>query len=71
MVESNNDLLNLLKLAITTLDSSNPNQLSPDSNSSIFDSGSTEFYFGPIEPVNNYDATSPTIEVQVANGSPV
>jgi hypothetical protein len=27
------------------------------------------FYFGPNAPVNNYDATAPTIEVQVANGA--
>ncbi len=27
------------------------------------------FYFGPNAPVNNYDATAPTIEVQVANGT--
>jgi hypothetical protein len=71
MVESNNDLLNLLKLAITTLDSSNPTQLLPDNNSGIVDSGLTRFYFVPNTPVNNYDATAPTIEVQVANGTPV
>jgi hypothetical protein len=29
------------------------------------------FYFGTDAPVNNYDATVPTIEVQVANGTPV
>jgi hypothetical protein len=71
MVESYNDLLNLLKLAITTLDSSNPTQLPPDNDSGIADSGSTGFYFGPDVPVSNYDGTAPTIEVQVANGTPV
>jgi hypothetical protein len=44
MVESNNDLLDLLKLAITTLDSSNPTQLPPHNNSGIADSGLTGFY---------------------------
>jgi hypothetical protein len=29
------------------------------------------FYFGPDTPVNNYDATTPTIGVQVANSTPV
>jgi hypothetical protein len=29
------------------------------------------FYFGPIAPVNNYDATAPTIEVQIATDTPV
>jgi hypothetical protein len=29
------------------------------------------FYFGLDAPVNNNDATVPTIEVQVANGTPV
>jgi hypothetical protein len=56
LVESNNNLLNLLKLAITTLDSSNPTQLPPNNNSSIADSGWTGFYFGPNAPVSNYDA---------------
>ncbi len=71
MVESNNDLINLLKLAVTTLDSSNPTQLPPDSNSGIADSGLTGFYFGPDAPVSNYDAIAPAIEAQVANGTPV
>jgi hypothetical protein len=70
MVENNN-LLNLLKLAVTTLDSCNPTQLPPDNESGIADSGSTGCYFGPDAPVSNYDATAPTIEVQVANGTPV
>jgi hypothetical protein len=29
------------------------------------------YYFGPNAPVSNFDATVPTIEVQVANGTPV
>jgi hypothetical protein len=66
-VESNNGLLNLLKLAITTLDSSNPILLPTNNNSSIADSGLSGYYFGPGMPVNNYDATAPTIKVQVAN----
>jgi hypothetical protein len=70
MVE-NNDLLNLLKLAITTLGSCNPTQLPPDNKSGIADSGLMGYYFGPDEPVCNYDATAPTIEVQVANSTPV
>jgi hypothetical protein len=70
MVE-NNDLLNLLKLAVTTLDSCNPTQLSPNKESGIADSGSKGYYFGPGAPVSNYDATAPTIEVQVANSIPV
>jgi hypothetical protein len=45
MVESNNNLLNLLKLAVTKLNSCNPTQLSPDKDSGIADSGSTRFYF--------------------------
>ena len=71
MVESNNDLLDLLKLAVNTLDSCNPTQLPPNNDSGIADSGSIGYYFGPNAPVSKYDATSPTIEVQVANGSPV
>jgi hypothetical protein len=71
MVESYNNLLNLLKLAVTTLDSSTPTQLPPNNDSSIADSGSMGFYFCPDAPVNNYDATAPGIEVQVANGTPV
>ncbi len=63
MIELNNDLLNLLKLAVTTLDSSNPTLLPPDNDSGIANSGSLGFYFGPNAPVNNYDATAPTIEV--------
>jgi hypothetical protein len=71
MVELNNNLLNLLKLAITTLDSCNPTQLPHDNNSGIADSGLMGFYFCPDAPVSNYDATAPTIEVQVANSTPV
>jgi hypothetical protein len=72
MVESNNGLLNLLKLAVTTLDSCNPTQLPPNNNSRIADSGSMGFYFGLNAPVSNYDdTTAPTIEVQVANSTPV
>jgi hypothetical protein len=70
MVE-NNDLLNLLKLAVNTLDNCNPTQLPPNNKSGIADSGSTGYYFGPNAPVSNYDATAPTIEVQVANSTPV
>jgi hypothetical protein len=70
MVENNN-LLNLLNLAVTTLGSCNPTLLPPDNKSGIADSGSTGYYFGPDAPVNNYDAIAPTIEVQVANGTPV
>jgi hypothetical protein len=67
----NNDLLNLLKLAATTLGSCNPTQLPPNKESGIADSGSAGYYFGLGAPVSNYDATAPTIEVQVANGTPV
>ena len=70
MVE-NNDLLNILKLAVTTLGSCNPTQLPPNNKSSIVDSGSTGYCFGSDLPVSNYDATAPTIEVQVANNTPV
>jgi hypothetical protein len=70
MVEHIN-LLNLLKLAVTTLGSCYPTQLPPDNKSGIADSGSMGYYFGPNAPVSNYDATVPTIEVQVANGTPV
>jgi hypothetical protein len=70
MVE-NNDLLNLLKLAVTTLDSCNPTQRPPNNKSSIADSGLTRYYFGPDAPVSNYNATAPTIEVHVANSTPV
>jgi hypothetical protein len=48
MVESNNDILNLLKLAITTLDSSNLTQLPPNNDSGIAVSGSTGFTFAPM-----------------------
>jgi hypothetical protein len=70
-VESNNNLLNLLKLVVTTLDSSNPTLLPTNNDSGIANSGSLEFSLGPDAPVNNYDATLPTIEVQVANNTPV
>ena len=70
MVENNN-LLNFLKLAITTLGSCNPTQRLPNNKSGIADSGSMGYYFGPNAPVSNFDATVPTIEVQVANGTPV
>jgi hypothetical protein len=70
MVENNN-LLNLLKLAITTLDSCNPTQLPPNNEFRIADSGLTGYHFGPDAPVSNYDDIAPTIEVQVANGTPV
>jgi hypothetical protein len=70
MVE-NNDLLNLLKLAGTTFGSCNPTQLPPDNESGIADSGLTGYYFGPDAPVSNYDATLPTVEVQLANRTPV
>jgi hypothetical protein len=62
MVE-NNDSLNLLKLAVTTLGSCNPTQFPPNNKSGIADSGLTGYYFGPNAPVSNYDATVPTIEV--------
>ncbi len=68
MVENNN-LLNLLKLAVTTLGSCNHIQLPPDNESGIVDSGLTGYYFGPDAPVSNYDATTPKIEVPVANGT--
>jgi hypothetical protein len=67
----NNDLLNVLKLAVTTLDSSNHTLLPTNNNSGIADSGLSGFYFGPNTLVNNYDAIVPTIKVQVANITPV
>jgi hypothetical protein len=70
MVEKNN-LLNLLKLAATTLGSCYPTQLPLNNESGIADSGSTGYYFGPDAPVSNNDATASTIEVQVANGTPL
>ncbi len=70
-VESTNNLLNLLKLAVTTLDSSKPTLLPTTNDSSIADSVLLGFYFGPNATVNNYDATVPTIEVQIATGTPV
>jgi hypothetical protein len=68
---SNNDLLNIQELAITTLDSSNPTLHPTNNDSGIADLGSLGFYFDPNAPLNNYDATAPSIEVQVANGTPV
>jgi hypothetical protein len=62
MVESNNDLINLLKLAVTTLYSSDPTQLPPNKDRGIADSGLTGVYVGPDAPVNNYDATAPTMK---------
>jgi hypothetical protein len=47
-VESNFNLLNLLKVVVTTLHSSNPTLLPTTNNSSIADSGSSGFYFGPM-----------------------
>jgi hypothetical protein len=40
-------------------------------NSGIAGSGLSGFYFGPDAPINNYDATASTIEVQVANDNAV
>ncbi len=62
MVE-NNDLVNHLKLAVTTLGSCNPTKLPPNNKSGIADYGLMGYYFGPDSPVSNYDATAPTIEV--------
>ncbi len=70
-VVSDNNLLNLQELSVTKLDSSNPNLHPANNGSGIAHSGSSRFYFGPDAPVNNYDATSPTIEIWVANGTPV
>jgi hypothetical protein len=70
-VVSDNDLLNLQGLALTTLDSINPTLYPTVNSSGIADSGLLGFYFGPDAPVNNYDATAPTIEVQVADRTPV
>jgi hypothetical protein len=64
-------LFNLQELAVTKLDSSNPTLHPTDNASSIADSGLLGFYSGPDAPVNNYDATAPTIEVWVANNTPV
>jgi hypothetical protein len=69
-IVSNNILLNQQKLAVTTLDSSNPTLHSTNNDSGIVNSGLLGFYFGPnYAPVNSYDATAPTIEVQVANST--
>jgi hypothetical protein len=68
---SNNNLLNLQNIAVMTLDSSNHTLHPTNNDSGIADSGLTGFYFGPDTPVNNYDATAPTIEVHIANGTPV
>jgi hypothetical protein len=62
MVENNN-LFNLLKVAVSTLGSCNPTQPPPNNESSVADSGLTGYYFGPDAPVSNYVATVPTIEV--------
>jgi hypothetical protein len=47
MVELNNHLLNLLKVDVNTLDSSNPTQFPPNSNSGIADSCSTGVLLWP------------------------
>ncbi len=70
-VVSNNGLLILQELVITTLDSSNPTLHPTNNDISIADSGLAGFYFGPDALVNNHDATAPTIEVQVDNGTSV
>jgi hypothetical protein len=64
-------LINLQELAVTRLDSSNLTLHPTNNNSGIADLGSLGFYFVPDAPVNNYDATVPTIDVQVADGTPV
>jgi hypothetical protein len=68
---SNNKLINLQELADTKLDSSNFTLYPTDNDSGIANSGLLGFYFDPDAPVNNYDATEPTFEVWVANGTPV
>jgi hypothetical protein len=70
-VVSNNNLINLQELAVTKLDSSNPILHPTNNDSSIANWGSSGFSFGPNALVNNYDATVPTIEVGVANSTPV
>jgi hypothetical protein len=66
-----NNLINLQELAITKLDSYNPTLHPTNNNSGIDNSGLLGFYFGSDAPVNNYDATAPTIEVWVAYSTPV
>jgi hypothetical protein len=64
-------LINLQELAVTKLDCSNPTLYPTNNDSSIANLGLSGFYFGPNAPVNKYDTTAPTIEVRVANGTPV
>ena len=70
-VVSDNDLINNKKLAFTTFISRNPTHHPPDEDTGIVDSGSSHLYFAPGAPVMNYDATTPTIRVRVADGTPV
>ena len=72
-VVSDNDLTNLQELAITKLDCSNPTLHPTDNDSGIADSRLSGFYFNPDAPAIKYDATAPSIsiEVRVDNGTPV
>jgi hypothetical protein len=70
-VGSDNDLINNKKLAFSMFTSCNPTPHPPNIDTGIADSGSSHFYFAPGAPVTNYDATTPTIRIRVANGTPV
>jgi hypothetical protein len=64
-------LTNPQELDVTKLDWCNPTLRPTDINSNITNSGLSGYYFTPGAPVNNYDATTPTIEVWVAYVPPV
>ena len=66
-IVSNNDLTNLKKLACTMFTSRNPTLRPTNINIGIVDSGLSGMYFAHGAPVTNYDATTPTIGVRVAN----
>ncbi len=70
-VGSDNDLINNKKLAFSTFTSCIPTHHPPNIDTGIADSVLSHFYFAPGTPVMNYDATTPTIKVCMANGTPV
>jgi hypothetical protein len=64
-------LIHFQELAVIILNSRNPIFHPTNNDSGIADLGLLGLYLGPDATVNNYDAIAPTIEVWVANITPV
>jgi hypothetical protein len=70
-VVSDKDLIYNKKLAFVTFTSCNPTLHPPDIDTGIANSGLSHFYFAPGAPVANYDATTSTMGVCMAIGTPL